>query len=156
MHVPADKCHKLDEKSLVTVLVGFEPGSKGYKLWDHQTHTVKLSRDVTFDESSFPSCKDSTVKAGPPQPAIILTPTAPVTAPDPSTLPPVHTILYEQPPSLSNSTGSDDEVNDLLDRPTTPPSTVLPTIVYYRHLLNPSTLQAKGLSPSMSYWVVHV
>jgi len=76
MHVPADKHRKLDEKSLVTVLVGFEPGSKGYKLWDRQTRSVKLSRDVTFDESSFPSREDSTAKAGPPQPATTLTPTA--------------------------------------------------------------------------------
>src|SRR6266481_4817216 len=63
-------------------------GCKGYKLWDCQTRSVKLSRDVTFDESSFPSRKDSTAKAGPPQPATTLTLTVPVTAPSTSELPP--------------------------------------------------------------------
>jgi len=55
MHVPADKRHKLDAKATEVTLVGYEPGSKGYQLWDKHTHSVKLSRDVTFDESCFPS-----------------------------------------------------------------------------------------------------
>src|SRR5216684_607549 len=32
------------------MLVGYEPGSKGYQLWDKHTHSVKLSRDVTFED----------------------------------------------------------------------------------------------------------
>jgi hypothetical protein len=55
MHVPADKRHKLDAKAIEVMLVGYEPGSKGYQLWDKHTCSVKLSRDVTFDESCFPS-----------------------------------------------------------------------------------------------------
>jgi hypothetical protein len=48
MHVPADKRRKLDAKAIEVTLVGFEPGAKGYQLWDKQTHSVRLSRDVTF------------------------------------------------------------------------------------------------------------
>jgi hypothetical protein len=55
MHVPADKRRKLDPKAIEVMFVGYEPGSKGYRLWDKHTRSVKLSRDVTFDESCFPS-----------------------------------------------------------------------------------------------------
>ena len=57
MHVPADKCRKLDAKATEVVLVGCEADAKGYKLWDKRTHSQRLSRDVTFDESSFPNLK---------------------------------------------------------------------------------------------------
>ena len=53
MHVPADKRRKLDAKATEVTFVGYEPGSKGYRLWDKNTCSVHLSRDVTFDESSF-------------------------------------------------------------------------------------------------------
>ena len=55
MHVPADKQRKLDAKAIKVTLVGYKPRSKGYQLWDKYTHSVKLSRDVTFNESCFPS-----------------------------------------------------------------------------------------------------
>jgi hypothetical protein len=51
MHVPADKRRKLDAKAIEVTLVGYKPGSKGYQLWDKHTRSVKLLRDVTFDES---------------------------------------------------------------------------------------------------------
>ena len=54
MYVPEDKHKKLNVKVIEVVLVGYEPGSKGYQLWDHSTHSFKLSWDVTFDEASFP------------------------------------------------------------------------------------------------------
>jgi len=68
MHVPADKRRKLDSKSIATTFIGYEPGSKGYRLWDKNTRSVHLSRDVTFDESSFPSLGDETHPA--PSPTI--------------------------------------------------------------------------------------
>ena len=55
MHVPDDKWHTLDAKAIETTLVRYEPGSKGYWLWDKHTHSLRLSWDVTFDESIFPS-----------------------------------------------------------------------------------------------------
>ena len=55
MHVPADKRCKLDAKATEVMFVRYESGSKGYQLWDKNTRSVHLSRDVTFDESSFPA-----------------------------------------------------------------------------------------------------
>jgi len=40
----ADKCRKLDEKSLCDCACWVEPGSKGYKLWDRQNPLCQLSR----------------------------------------------------------------------------------------------------------------
>jgi hypothetical protein len=54
MDVPTEKQCKLDMKAIEVTFIGYEPGSKGYQLWDKYTHFVKLSRDVTFDESCFP------------------------------------------------------------------------------------------------------
>ena len=54
MHVPADKHRKLDVKALPVVLVGYEPNSKGYRLWDKNTCSVHLSRDVTLTRAAFP------------------------------------------------------------------------------------------------------
>ena len=78
MHVPAEDCRKLDAKAIEVTLVGFEPGAKGYQLWDKSTHSVRLSRDVTFNESSFPSHKG--VVETQPQPTI---PVPVITAPNP-------------------------------------------------------------------------
>ena len=55
MHVPADKWRKLDAKAALVTFVGYKPDSKGYRLWDKNTCSVHLSRDVTFNESSFPA-----------------------------------------------------------------------------------------------------
>jgi hypothetical protein len=91
-HVPADKHRKLDAKAIEVTLVGFEPGSKGYQLWDKQTHSIKLSIDVTFDESSFPSQKDVETRPAPTQtlpvvtvPNLAVQPLLPITrAPSPT------------------------------------------------------------------------
>jgi hypothetical protein len=55
MHVPADKRRKLDAKATQVMFVRYESGSKGYWLRDKNTRSVHLSRDVTFDKSSFPA-----------------------------------------------------------------------------------------------------
>ena len=72
MHVPADKHHKLDTKAIEVMLVGYEPSSKGYQLWDKNTHSVQLSRDVTFDKSSFPTHKVAEPQPTPPTPTPVL------------------------------------------------------------------------------------
>ena len=63
MHVPADKWCKLDAKATEVMFVRYEPGSKGYRLWDKNTCSVHLSRDVTFNESSFPARSTETSSA---------------------------------------------------------------------------------------------
>jgi hypothetical protein len=54
-HVPDHNRHKLDPKSREAVFVGYEPHSKGYTLWDSRSRSLVSSRDVTFDEKTFPS-----------------------------------------------------------------------------------------------------
>jgi hypothetical protein len=105
MHVPTDKRHKLDAKATEVTFIRYEPGSNGYRLWDRHTRSVHLSRDVTFDESSFPS------KAGnEPRPAHTIT-TAPAIA--------IHKPIAKiqaRAPSPAPSDSSEEEVKDLIDQ----------------------------------------
>src|ERR1700761_4678577 len=57
-HVPEHNRRKLDPKSKEVVFVGYEPNTKGYTLWDRHSRSFVISRDVTFDEESFPSRSD--------------------------------------------------------------------------------------------------
>ena len=50
-----NKGKKLDAKALPMVFVGYEPGSKAYRLWDPSSHRIVISSDVTFDETLFPN-----------------------------------------------------------------------------------------------------
>jgi transposase InsO family protein len=56
IHIPKKKrSNKFESQSSELVFVGYEPYSKGYRLWDKNTRTIKVSTDVRFDESSpFP------------------------------------------------------------------------------------------------------
>ena len=120
MHVSADKRCKLDAKAIEVTLVGFEPGAKGYQLWDKSTHSVCLSRDVTFDESSFPSHKG--VVETQPRPTI---PVPVITMLNPAVGP---LLPITRAPSPTQSQSSAEDVENLLDqsRPNTPPSTIVP------------------------------
>lgn len=41
---------KLDDRSTPMVFIGYEPGTKGYRLYNPDTNRVVISRDVVFDE----------------------------------------------------------------------------------------------------------
>ena len=146
MHIPGDKRRKLDAKAVEVVLVGYEPGAKGYRLWDRHTHSLKLSRDVTFDESVFPFQQSVEPHSAPvssapisAQAPIFISPVPQSVAPhppaqtepnppvEPPELPPV------RPPSPTSSTHSEARVDELLrpdsehpesERPVTPPPRV--------------------------------
>ena len=47
--------HKLQPKSRAMIFVGYEPGSKGYQLWDAAHQHFKISGDVKFGETHFPA-----------------------------------------------------------------------------------------------------
>ena len=122
MHVPADKRRKLDAKAIEVTFVRYEPGSKGYWVWDKNTRSVHLSRDVTFDESSFPSRSNETSSAPTSQPII---PFYPVCAePNTPAMPQIRA------PSPTPTMGSEDDIEDILlpkvERPQTPPINLLP------------------------------
>jgi transposase InsO family protein len=69
-HVPQGKRQKLDPRSVPMTFVGYEPGSKGYRLWNSTTRTIVLSRDVTFDERSYPAKASGPPSALPALPTI--------------------------------------------------------------------------------------
>jgi hypothetical protein len=70
VHTTEDKRKKLDPRSVEMTLIGYEPGSKGYRLWNSNTRSIILSRDVTFDERSFPYKEIGQHSAAPSQPKI--------------------------------------------------------------------------------------
>src|SRR5260370_28329241 len=116
------------------MLVGYEPGSKVYQLWDKHTRSVKLSRDVTFDKSCFPSQQGAETHPQPTSPIPIpffLAAAAPNPAAELQSL---------QAPSLAPSTSSEEDVINMLDpdsQPNTPPiqGPALPTTLEQNHSL---------------------
>ena len=65
VHVPDEKRKKLDPQAIEMTFVGYEPGSKGYRLWNHNSCAIILSRDVMFDERVFPHKADSQLSISP-------------------------------------------------------------------------------------------
>ncbi len=61
---------KLDLRSVEMMLVGYEPGSKGYRLWNSTTRSVVLSHNVTFDKRSFPYKEIRSISITPSQPVV--------------------------------------------------------------------------------------
>ncbi len=43
--------HKLDQKSKKYIFVGYSLNSKPYRLFDPETKSIVISRDVKFDEN---------------------------------------------------------------------------------------------------------
>ena len=50
VHVPDRKCIKLDDKSLICVLLGVSEESEAYRLYDPTSQRIIISRDVVFEE----------------------------------------------------------------------------------------------------------
>jgi len=50
MKITTPGLKKLDDRSRRTIFVGYESGSKAYRLFDPTTRRVHISRDVMFDE----------------------------------------------------------------------------------------------------------
>ena len=49
-HVPDQKRLKLDDKSEISVFIGYDSSSKGYKLYNPSNERIVVSRDVVCDE----------------------------------------------------------------------------------------------------------
>ena len=43
---------KLDDRSIRSIFVGYEPGSKAYRVYDPVTWCVHISHDVVFEEAA--------------------------------------------------------------------------------------------------------
>ena len=58
VHILKGKRRKLDLKSQEMISVSYENLSKGWQFWDAKNWRIEISRDVKFNESRFPLCKD--------------------------------------------------------------------------------------------------
>jgi len=52
MKVTTPNLKKLDDRSRRTIFVGYEPGSKAYRVYDPVTRRVHVSRDLVFEEAA--------------------------------------------------------------------------------------------------------
>ena len=51
-HVHVEFRHKLDDKAIKCIFVGYSAESKGYRFYNPATRNIFVSRDVTFSENS--------------------------------------------------------------------------------------------------------
>ena len=59
---PSEKRLKWDPKARVGIFVGYEEVSKAYRVFDIEAGQVIITRDVTFDESTFGSSMEPSSK----------------------------------------------------------------------------------------------
>ena len=59
VHVPDTLRHKLQAKAVKCVHVGISDEHKAWRLMDVSTGRLIISKDVIFDETSFPKCKEA-------------------------------------------------------------------------------------------------
>ena len=166
VHVHKDDRKKLDPKAIEATFIGYEPGSKGYRLWDKRTRSVRLSRDVKFDEDQFPSRKSDETRSTSTTDA-----TASRESPNPIPIIPVpvdtSTTLQIRAQTPTQSDNDEDDVENLLDqtiipkieRPNTPPAstTTLPVTPKQERPAptsppprpHKSRVEALGLSPDL-------
>ena len=52
MKVTTPNLKKLDDRSRRTIFVGYELGSKAYRVYDPVTRRVHVSRDLVFEEAA--------------------------------------------------------------------------------------------------------
>lgn len=68
VYTPKDQRKKWDANSQPMILMGYEPGSKAYRLWNPKTRSIVVSASARFDETTFPRklIQDSTTTPSPP------------------------------------------------------------------------------------------
>lgn len=54
-YVLDQQASKLQPTAKRMILVGIEPGSNAFRLWDKISHRIVVSADVRFDENHFPA-----------------------------------------------------------------------------------------------------
>ncbi|MCO5614741.1 hypothetical protein L7F22_069025 [Adiantum nelumboides] len=110
VHIPKEKRQKLDFKSRKLLFLGYSAESDAYRLYDPDTMTTTVSRDVVFDESFITSAEGAAA-----QPIPILSPPS---LPDPPASPVItpstsHPVPPIQPPDVSPDHALSDFDSDL-------------------------------------------
>lgn len=92
-----DNRTKLEPNSEPMVFVGYEYGTKGYRLWDKRSRRIVISTDAVFDEQVFPNRPTPPI---PPKPPLIVRPSSvePLTPPSQTNLSHDHGEHEEEPP----------------------------------------------------------
>ncbi|MCO5596893.1 hypothetical protein L7F22_050964 [Adiantum nelumboides] len=86
VHIPKEKRQKLDFKSRKLLFLGYSAESDAYRLYDPDTRTTTVSRDVVFDESFITSAEGAAVQPIPilPPPSLPDPPSSSVITPSTS------------------------------------------------------------------------
>ncbi|MCO5567662.1 hypothetical protein L7F22_021356 [Adiantum nelumboides] len=110
VHIPKEKRRKLDFKSRKLLFLGYSAESDAYRLYDPDTRTTTVSRDVVFDESFITSAEGAAAQPIPilPPPSLPDPPASPVITPSTS-----HPVPPIQPPDVSPDHALSDSDSDL-------------------------------------------
>ncbi|MCO5571578.1 hypothetical protein L7F22_025322 [Adiantum nelumboides] len=110
VHIPKEKRQKLDFKSRKLLFLGYSAESDAYRLYDPDTRTTTVSRDVVFDESFITSAEGAAAQPIPilPPPSLPDPPASPVITPSTS-----HPVPSIQPPDVSPDHALSDSDSDL-------------------------------------------
>ncbi|MCO5551291.1 hypothetical protein L7F22_004790 [Adiantum nelumboides] len=110
VHIPKEKRQKLDFKSRKSLFLGYSAESDAYRLYDLDTRTTTVSRDVVFDESFITSANGTAAQPIPilPPPSLPDPPASPVITPSTS-----HPVPPIQPPDVSPDHALSDSDSDL-------------------------------------------
>ncbi|MCO5565053.1 hypothetical protein L7F22_018724 [Adiantum nelumboides] len=110
VHIPKEKRQKLDFKSRKLLFLGYSAESDAYRLYDPDTRTTTVSRDVVFDESVITFAEGAAAQPIPilPPPSLPDPPASPVITPSTS-----HPVPPIQPPDVSPDHALADSDSDL-------------------------------------------
>ncbi|MCO5562959.1 hypothetical protein L7F22_016595 [Adiantum nelumboides] len=109
VHIPKEKRQKLDFKSRKLLFLGYSAESDAYRLYDPDTRTTTVSRDVVFDESFITSAEGASAQSIPILPPSLPDPPAsPVITPSTS-----HPVPPIQSPDVSPDHALSDSDSDL-------------------------------------------
>ncbi|MCO5602658.1 hypothetical protein L7F22_056794 [Adiantum nelumboides] len=147
VHIPKEKRQKLDFKSRKLLFLGYSAESDAYRLYDPDTRTTTVSRDVVFDESFITSAEGASAQPIPilPPPSLPDPPASPVITPSTS-----HPVPPIQPPDVSSDHALSDSDSDLNVADATPEVDLAPPC---REKRIPgwlySTMQREGVMPNI-------
>ena len=122
VHMPKDQQKKWDTNSQPMIFVGYESGSKAFRLWNLKTCSIVISASVHFDEKNFPR---KLAQAPPP-----IAPSPPTdehvhipSVLNENTVPPIQPVTMLPTPALTPSKIPLPESTPCTPPPSPPPST---------------------------------